>query len=144
MKRRVKSCLRRADTQHAQSATQQREHDRVDPDRPGPEHEHRVADLDVAAFNCMQRSRQRTTTGHKRFRRSVETNAARSRLDVDVGRPAAAQSVVEAVSDSVNFSLRAACGRLSDQTVPARVTGAMNVEKSNAIAFAESLAVDVE
>jgi hypothetical protein len=58
--------------------------------------------------------------------------------------PATAESVVEAVSDSINFSARAAGSGFSDQTKPTGVTRAMNVKKRYAVSFAEAFAFDVK
>ena len=80
----------------------------------------------------------------KRFRLRIEPDATRSRFDVDVRGPSAAESIIKTVSDAVNFSLRAACSGFCDEAIPARITRAMNVEKRDAVAFAESFAFDVE
>ncbi len=56
--RRIKPRLRCADAEHTQRATHQRQHDCIDTHRTGSEHEHRVANLDVAALNRVKRSRQ--------------------------------------------------------------------------------------
>ena len=58
--------------------------------------------------------------------------------------PTAAESVIETVSDAINFSLRAARSGFRDETIPAGITRAMNVEKRDAFAFAEPLAFNVE
>ena len=58
--------------------------------------------------------------------------------------PTAAEPVVEAVGDSVNFALRTSCSGFSDETVPACVASAMNVEKGDAVTFVETLAFDVK
>ena len=49
----VEPHLRRADAQHTQRATHQRENDGVNANRSGAEHEHCVADLYVSAFDSM-------------------------------------------------------------------------------------------
>jgi hypothetical protein len=40
--------------------------------------------------------------------------------------------------------MRAACAGFRDETIPTRITRAMDVEKSNALPFIEGLAFDVE
>src|SRR6185369_11771366 len=108
------------------------------------EHEHCVADLYVSTFDCMQRCRQSTTTGHKRLRCCVERNATCAGFEVDVSGPTAAEPVIESVSDAVNLSLRAACTGFADEAIPARIARAMNVEKCDAVAFVEPFAFNVE
>jgi len=46
-----------------------------------------------------------------------------------------AESVIESVSDAVNFSFRTARRRFGHQTEPAGIAGAMHIEKRHAIAF---------
>ena len=65
-------------------------------------------------------------------------------LMVDVRGPSAAESVIEAVRDAINFSLRAARSGFRDEAIPAGVARAMNVEKRDAVAFTETVAFDVE
>ena len=92
----------------------------------------------------MQRGRQGAATGHERFRLSVEANAARAGLEIDLLGPTAAQPIVHSVSDAVDFSLWTAGRGFGNQAIPAGVAGAMHVEKGYAIAFAERLAFNVQ
>src|SRR5689334_24569109 len=92
----------------------------------------------------MKRGWQRTTARHKRLWFSVELDATRTRFDVDVSGPPAAEPVKKTVRDAVNLALRAACSGFSDEAVPTRVARAMNVEKRDAVTLVESSAFDVE
>src|SRR5215213_1813583 len=136
--------LRRTDAQHTQRSTHQSQHDRIDTNRSGAEHQHRVADLYVTTLDGMKRSRQSATTRHKRLRFCVEPDATGAGLDVDVSGPSAAESIVKTIGDAVNLPVRASCSGFSDEAVPTRIARAMNIEKRDALAFVESLAFDVE
>ena len=93
----------------------------------------------------MERGRQRTPAGHVRLAgHPIESDAPHARLDVDVLRPAAGQTVVQPVGDAVHLPLRASGRRLRDQAVPTLVAGAMHVEKSDPVALGEWSSVDVE
>src|SRR6185369_2470627 len=142
--RRIKPRLRCADAEHAQRATHQRQHDRVDTDRTRSEHDHRVANLYVAALDCVKRRWQRATAGHEGLWFRIERDTTRSRVDVDMSGPSAAQPVIETVSDAVNFALRAARAGFGDEAIPTRITRAMHVEERDAIIFVESSAFNVE
>jgi hypothetical protein len=61
-----------------------------------------------------------------------------------MGGPATAETVIETVSDAINFSLRAARAGFRDETVPAGIARAMNVEKRDALAFIEPFAFNVK
>src|SRR6185369_9320929 len=116
---RLKSRLRCTDAKHAQRSTHQCQHDRIDPNRTRSEHEYRVADFYVSTLHCVQRRRQRATTGHKRLRCCVEPDTAGAGFEIDVSGPTAAEPVIETVSDAVNFSLRATCSGFGDEAIPA-------------------------
>src|SRR5438874_1516827 len=68
----------------------------------------------------------------------------RPRLQINLFRPTAAQSIVETIRDAINLPLRAARCGFRHQAVPARVARAMHVEKRDAISLTKWLTVDVE
>src|ERR1051325_3746115 len=92
----------------------------------------------------MQGCRLRTAAGHESFDVSFKTDAARVRLQINLLRPASAQSIIESVSDSINFSLRATRRRFRDQAEPTRIASSMHVEKRDAITLAKRAAFNVE
>jgi hypothetical protein len=61
-----------------------------------------------------------------------------------VSGPSAAQSVIEPIGYAVNFALRASRPGFGYQAIPAGIAGTMNVEKRDAIAFAETIAFNVK
>src|SRR6184192_2288905 len=96
----------RTETKHSQRATHQRQNDRVNADWAGAQYEHGVANRNLTAFDCMQRGGQSATSSHESFGIRVETDAARAWLEINLFGPTAAQSIIEAISDPVNFSVR--------------------------------------
>src|SRR5207248_11043646 len=102
-----------------------------------------VANCDITTFDCVQRRRQSATAGHESFRIGIETNAMRPRLQINLFRPTAAQSIVETIRDAINLPLRAARCGLRHQAVPARVARAMHVEKRDAISLTKFSAMNV-
>lgn len=114
------------------------------PTGPEPSTSTGVANRNVSALDCVQRGWQSAATRHKRFMSSIELDAARARLQINLFSPAAAQSVIEPVRDAINFALRTARRGFGDQTEPAGVARSMHIEKGDAIAFTKLLAFDVE
>ena len=70
--RHLKTMIRRADAKHFQRAAHHGQNDCVDADRPGTEHQHSIANRNVAAFDCVKRCRQSTPPAMK-----VSPSAAR-------------------------------------------------------------------
>ena len=134
---------RRPDAKHLQRAAHQRQNDRVDADWAGAQHEHGISHRNLAALHRVQGRRQRAAAGHECLRVSVEADAARAWLQINLFGPTTAESIIESVRDPINFAVWTARRGFRDQTVPASVAGAVHVEKRHAIAFAKLSAFDV-
>src|ERR1051326_1460578 len=136
--------IRRADTEHPQRSTHQRQNDRVDAHWTGTQNQYFIANRNLSAFHCMKRGWQGATSRHKSFGIRVQTKAASAGLQINLLGPAAAQSIIQSIGNAINFSLRAARRGFRYQTVPTGVAGSMNVEKRDPIAFVKRVAISVE
>src|SRR5918998_1331652 len=98
----------------------------------------------VRALDGVNRRRERAAACHEaRGLHAFEPDAARARLQVNLLGPAARERVRETVGDAVDLARGAARRGLGDEAVPAGVAGAVNVEEGDAVALAQTPAVNV-